>query len=194
MQVENCKINTLYGDFDFYCFNFGKHEDDNILCLKTFKIPKNPLIRIQSACFTVEIFRSTDCDCHEQLDTSLKAIQTEGGFLFYLLQDGRGAGIFKKVKGLKLGNTDNLDTAQAYEHLNIDLDPRKYDRLKEVVNYFSIKDARLLTNNPRKIKGLEDTGVKVRREPLEIEPTNYSRSYLTTKKHKMGHLFTKYIK
>ncbi len=193
MQIENCKINSIYGEFEFYCFNYGSHEDENILCLKTFSKSEYPLIRLQSACFTAEIFRSKDCDCHEQLETSLIRIQKEGGFLFYLLQDGRGAGIFEKVKGLKLGETDGLDTADAYKHLGLEPDPRKYDKLKEVFDYFGIKKAKLLTNNPRKIKGLENLGVDVIREPLEIEPTDSSISYLTTKKNKLGHLFNKYI-
>jgi GTP cyclohydrolase II len=193
MNIENCNINSIYGDFDFFCFNFGLHEDENILCLKSPTNAEFPLIRIQSACFTAEIFRSKDCDCHEQLETSLIRINNEGGYLFYLLKDGRGAGIFDKIKGLKLGQTHGLDTADAYTHLGIPLDPRKYDILKEVFNHFNIKKAKLLTNNPRKIEGLVKNGINVIREPLEIEPTDFSKSYLSTKKNKFGHLFNKYL-
>ena len=193
MKLASCKIDSKFGDFELFCFNYGIHEDENILCLKTPNPSDNPLIRVQSACFTAEIFRSKDCDCHEQLETSLSRIHKEGGYLIYLLQDGRGAGIFEKVKGLKLGETDGLDTADAYTHLGIELDPRKYDQLKDVFSYFKIKKATLLTNNPRKIIGLENLGIEVKREPLEIEPTENSKPYLLTKKIKLGHLFNKYL-
>lgn len=193
LKIASCKINSIYGDFELYCFNFGQHEDENILCLEAETSSKRPLVRVQSACFTAEIFRSKDCDCHEQLETSLIKIQEEGGYLIYLLQDGRGAGIFEKVKGMKLGETKGLDTADAYQHLGLELDPRKYDQLKVVFKHFKIKGVRLLTNNPRKIKGLKNIGINVDREPLEIKPTDDSVSYLKTKKNKLGHLFSEFL-
>ena len=152
-----------------------------------------PLVRIQSACFTAEIFRSKDCDCHEQLETSMRKINEEGGLFIYLLQDGRGAGIFNKIKGLRLGETEGLNTAEAYDKLNLNRDPRKYYQLRDVVDYFKLKEVKLLTNNPRKVQGLEELGVKVVRIPLEIEPTQFSEPYLKTKKKELGHLFSKYI-
>lgn len=193
MEIESCNIESWYGNFTLYCFNYGKHEDENVLCFVSKKEYKIPIVRIQSACFTAEIFRSKDCDCHEQLESSLKIINEDGGLLIYLLQDGRGAGIFKKIKGLKLGETHGLNTAEAYDRLNIERDPRRYDSLKEVVEYFKLKEVQLLTNNPRKIKGLEELGVKVNRIPLEIEPTEFSEPYLKTKKKELGHMFKKYI-
>jgi len=187
-QVESCNIKTIYGAFEFYCFNWGSHEDENVLCLCVKPSDRIPLVRIQSACFTAEIFRSTDCDCHEQLEQSLIRIQKNGGYLIYLLRDGRGAGIFQKVKGLKLFETDGLDTADAYDHLGIDKDPRKYERVAEILKYFNLSKIKLLTNNPRKIGGLETHGIEVERVPLLIEPTKDSYPYLKTKRDKMGHM------
>lgn len=193
-KISECELNTHYGSFDFYCFNYGECENDNVLVLKSKKSGKIPMVRIQSACFTSEIFRSKDCDCHEQLETSLEIITRDGGLLIYLLQDGRGAGIFLKVQGMHLSQTEDLNTAQAYDKLKIQRDPRQYDRVIDVLNYFKINTLNLLTNNPRKISGLESNGIKVSRVPLEIEPTKDSITYLTSKKTELGHLFKKYIK
>ena len=186
-KVENCRINTIYGPFEFFCFNWGDHEDENILCLHV-KSENTPIVRLQSACFTAEIFRSTDCDCHEQLEYSLRLIQKEGGYFLYLLQDGRGAGIFNKTRGLKLGDTLGLDTADAYDYLGINRDPRNYERANQVLHYFQLTNIRLLTNNPRKIQAIEESGIKVERLAIEIPTTSDSLSYLITKRDKMGHL------
>lgn len=188
IQIESTPITTTFGNFELYCLNWGSHADENIICLKAEGNLEHPLIRIQSACFTSEIFKSTDCDCHEQLVTSLQKIQASGGYLFYLLQEGRGAGIFQKIKGLKLGITEGLDTVDAYLKLGIDKDLRTYDKLAPFFEYFGIKQARLLTNNPSKINALTTAGVTVERVPLEICATSSSLSYLKTKRDKMGHL------
>ena len=193
-KLSQCELNTHYGVFDFFCFNYGSCENDNVLVLKSKRTIEIPTVRVQSACFTSEIFRSKDCDCHEQLETSLEIINEEGGLLIYLLQDGRGAGIFLKVQGMHLSQTENLNTAEAYDKLNIARDPRQYNRVLDVLKHFKIDKINLLTNNPRKISGLGDNGIKVNRVPLEIIPTNDSIDYLKSKKVELGHLFEKYIK
>ncbi|AKH95206.1 GTP cyclohydrolase II RibA [Elizabethkingia anophelis] len=193
-KLSQCELNTHFGVFDFFCFNYGNCENDNVLVLKSKKIVEIPTIRIQSACFTSEIFRSKDCDCHEQLETSLNIINEDGGMLIYLLQDGRGAGIFLKVQGMHLSQTENINTAEAYDKLNIPRDPRAYQRVLEVLQYFEIDKVKLLTNNPRKIAGLAENGIVVDRIPLEIQPTEDSIDYLTSKKRELGHLFEKFIK
>jgi len=187
-EVKHCHINSHYGNFILYCFNYGKHEDENVLVFKKDSQNERPLVRIQSACFTAEIFRSKDCDCHEQLETSLNLINNNGGYFIYLLQDGRGAGIFEKVKGLYLTETQGLDTAEAYDKLGIPRDPRKYDKALDVLKYFNINKIRLLTNNPRKITGLANAAIDVIREPIEIKATESSYEYLKTKAIKLGHL------
>lgn len=186
------RLETHYGEFDFYCYSWGSHEEDNILCLSNLKSNENVLTRIQSACYTAEIFRSLDCDCHEQLEESIKKIYKEGGILIYMLCDGRGAGLLNKVKGLELGRTEGLDTSQAYHHLNIEQDPRVYDKVVSVLSDLKIKSIKLLTNNPRKINAIEFTGINVTREPLEIPATKHSKPYLETKTTKMGHLMTQF--
>lgn len=186
------KLDTHYGEFDFYCYSWGSHEEDNVLCLSNLKSNESVLTRIQSACYTAEIFRSLDCDCHEQLEESIRKIHREGGILIYMLCDGRGAGLLNEVKGLELGRTEGLDTSQAYYKLNIPQDPRIYDRVVSVLNDLKIESIRLLTNNPRKIEAVASTGIIVRREPLEIQATEHSKPYLETKARKMGHLMKQF--
>jgi len=186
------KLETHYGEFDFYCYSWGKHEEDNVLCLANLKSDENVLTRIQSACYTAEIFRSLDCDCHEQLEESIKQIHNEGGILVYMLCDGRGAGLLNKVKGLELGRTKGLDTSQAYHQLNIPQDPRVYDKVVSVLSDLKIKSIKLLTNNPRKIEAIALSGINVTREPLEIQATEHSKPYLETKTTKMGHLMKQF--
>lgn len=188
MEYAKTIIDTAYGKFDFFCFRWGAHEEDNILVLSVGKNWEKPLVRIQSACYTAEIFRSKDCDCHEQLETSLRRIQGEGGLFVYMLCDGRGAGLYLKVQGLELGRIQQMDTADAYAHLGLKLDPREYGRVVQLLNHFEITSLRLLTNNPRKVEGLAKAGILVTREPLEILATDASASYLRTKAFKMGHL------
>lgn len=191
-QKATTKLETHFGDFDFFCYSWDKHEEDNILCLSNLKSKENVLTRIQSACYTAEIFRSLDCDCHEQLEESIKRISKEGGIVVYMLCDGRGAGLLNKVKGLELGRTKGLDTSDAYKELNIPQDPREYSRVVEVLNDLQVSSIRLLTNNPRKVEGVVSAGIKVVREPLEIPATEHSKPYLQTKTLKMGHMMTQF--
>src|SRR5882724_11022919 len=139
---SNTVLQTRFGTFEFWCFSWGRHEEDNILCLRKPVEIKSMLVRIQSACYTAEIFRSLDCDCHEQLETSLKKISAEGGLLIYMLCDGRGAGLYKKVQGLELGRTHGLDTSDAYRALGLEQDPRSYVRAIEILRYFGITSVR----------------------------------------------------
>ena len=192
-KVASTELETAYGIFTFHCFSWGPHEEDNILCLSrpvTREMP--PLCRMQSACYTAEIFRSLDCDCHEQLDQSLQAIAREGGVLVYLLCDGRGAGLFTKTLGLELGRTEGLDTSAAYERLGVAQDPRTYDRAAEALKHLGFTSVRLLTNNPRKVAGLVQNGIEVARQALEVLATPSSAPYLQTKASKMGHLLQQF--
>jgi GTP cyclohydrolase II len=148
-----------------------------------------PLVRVQSACYTAEIFRATDCDCHEQLDESLKRVHCEGGFVVYMICDGRGAGLLTKVKGLALGDTHGLDTWDAYKALGVEPDPRDYSRTALVLGDLGLRSIRLLTNNPRKITGLKDVGIDIEHVSLKIDATPDSLPYLVTKQRKFGHLY-----
>lgn len=192
-RVASTKLLTAYGEFDFHCFAWGSHEEQNVLVLSNLPASlDSPLCRIQSACYTGEIFGSLDCDCHEQLTLSLQRIQREGGLFIYYLCDGRGAGIFTKTLGLELGRTQGLDTSDAYLRLGVSQDPRQYSRAAFVLRYMNINRVRLLTNNPRKIDGLAQFGFTVQRESLEVEATPESVHYLETKSRKMGHLLSQF--
>lgn len=191
-QIEKTRINTKFGEFDFYCFSWGKHEEDNILVLVNSGYSVVPLVRVQSACYTAEIFRSLDCDCHSQLRESQKRISDEGGYLIYMLCDGRGAGLLNKVKGMELGLTHGLDTSDAYHRLGLKQDPREYDRVSEILKYFNLDEIRLLTNNPKKLNAISSSNIVVNREPLEIVSTKHSAPYLETKAKKMGHMLSEF--
>jgi GTP cyclohydrolase II len=189
MQHACTPFKSQYGVGTFHCFSWGPHEEDNILALvvDSSDAPAR-LVRVQSACYTAEIFRSTDCDCHEQLDTSLRRIHAEGGAVVYMLCDGRGAGLLTKVRGLALTASEGMDTADAYHHLGVELDPRDYRRVAVVLQGLGLMDIQLLTNNPRKVEGLLREGIQVTREPLLIPPTADSRPYLAAKQRKLGHM------
>lgn len=192
-RVATTKLRTAHGEFDFHCFSWSTHEEDNVLCLSRLDVDDMPtLCRVQSACYTAEIFQSLDCDCHAQLHQSLKMIQERGGLLVYVLCDGRGAGLFTKTLGLELGRTQGLDTSDAYSRLGVPQDPREYSRVAYVLKALGIRRIRLLTNNPRKLEGLAKHGLEVERMSLEIPATTDSRPYLETKAKKMGHMLSQF--
>lgn len=186
-EEADCAIRTIYGDSRLRVFSFGPNEQDNVL---TISVPGDndvPFVRVQSACYTGEIFRSTDCDCHEQLDESMRLIHKSGGHFIYMLADGRGAGLLAKLRGLALGETEGLDTFDAYVRLGVPTDPRNYSQVLEVLDALDIRRARLLTNNPRKASALSEHGIEVDAVPLRIAPTADSVAYLETKRRKFGH-------
>lgn len=193
-EVEKTTLKTKYGEFSFYCFNWGEHEEDNILVLQNNSYENVPLVRVQSACYSAEIFRSLDCDCHEQLIESQKKISEQGGLLIYMLCDGRGAGLLNKIKGMELGASHGMDTSEAYRHLGLKQDPREYEKVAEILEYFKLSSIRLLTNNPRKVEKIEAKNILVLREPLEIPSTEHSAPYLETKANKMGHMISEFQK
>src|SRR5689334_13082022 len=127
-QIANSPLKTKYGTFDLYVFSWSENEQDNVLVLHAPWDSGTPLVRVQSACYTGEIFESLDCDCHWQLETALHRIQKEGGLFVYMLCDGRGAGLLTKIRGMQMTATQGLDTAEAYAALGSALDPREYQR------------------------------------------------------------------
>lgn len=194
-ERASCAFKSHYGLATLHVYAFGQHEEDNILCIE---VPESSgravsdgstIVRVQSACYTAEIFRSTDCDCHEQLHVSLEKVFRDGGLVVYMICDGRGAGLLTKIRGLALGDRLGLDTHDAYLRLGVPVDPRDYHRAAQVLKDLGVQRVQLLTNNPRKVDGLAAEGLVVDRVPLEIPPTEDSRPYLHTKQQKMGHLF-----
>lgn len=148
---------------------------------------KNPLIRIHSSCTTGDIFSSLRCDCHEQLQYSLKRISEEGGILFYLNQEGRGIGLFNKIKAYEL-QQNGYDTVEANIELGLPADDRKYYIVGNILLNHQIKRVRLLTNNPDKIQQLSSLGIEIEREAMPLFKNAHNEKYLKTKQEKFNHL------
>ncbi len=156
--------------------------------LQAGELKSSALVRIHSECFTGDLLGSMRCDCGSQLHTALQQIHTEGGVLLYMPQEGRGIGLLNKIKAYALQD-NGLDTVEANHKLGLPIDSRDYGWCAQILKSLGVNEVRLLTNNPKKIIGLETYGVKVKeRVALEIETNPYNEQYLQTKKEKLGHL------
>jgi len=145
---------------------------------------------VHSECFSGDIFGSQRCDCGDQLHMALQQIQeSDHGVLVYMRQEGRGIGLAAKIHAYKL-QEQGLDTVEANEKLGYPMDLRDYGVGAQILFDLGVRQLRLLTNNPRKIVGLEGFGMEVvERVPLQSASNQHNEKYLTTKKNKMGHLF-----
>jgi 3,4-dihydroxy 2-butanone 4-phosphate synthase/GTP cyclohydrolase II len=157
--------------------------------LKSSKNSKAPLLRLHSECLTGDVFGSRRCDCGPQLSESLDAINKEGsGILIYLRQEGRGIGLSNKLKAYELQDS-GLDTVEANEALGFKADQRHYRVAVRILEHFGIKQVRLITNNPKKVRGLEELGVSVvERCGVVIPADQFNAKYLSVKREKLGHL------
>ncbi|MCD6047901.1 MAG: ribBA [Gammaproteobacteria bacterium] len=159
--------------------------EHTLLFKKPLNLEKPPLVRIHSACTTGDIFRSTHCDCHDQLHHALKRISEEGGLLIYLDQEGRGIGLLNKIKTYEL-QQQGFDTVEANEKLGLPVDLRKYYIPAQVLREMGFDAIRLLTNNPSKVASLEKI-IQVTRESMPTFLHACNKNYLLTKKIKLAH-------
>jgi 3,4-dihydroxy 2-butanone 4-phosphate synthase/GTP cyclohydrolase II len=153
--------------------------------------PDSVLVRLHSECLTGDVFGSERCDCGDQIRQSLKLIDQAGkGVLVYMHQEGRGIGLTNKIKAYALQDR-GFDTVEANLELGFKEDLRDYGIAAQMLRDLGVKSVRLLTNNPRKISGIEEYGVSVKeRVPLEVSPRDTNIHYLRTKQKKLGHLLT----
>jgi len=189
LEVE-ANLPTEYGDFKIKAYSTQIDDKIHIALVKGDVSDGEPiLVRVHSECLTGDVFYSQRCDCGSQLHSALKMIEKEGrGVLLYMRQEGRGIGIINKLKAYNL-QEGGLDTVEANERLGFAPDLRDYGIGAQILRDIGIKQMKLITNNPRKIVGLEGYNLHVTdRVPIEIEPVAGNAHYLNTKKNKLGHL------
>ena len=180
-----------YGKWKICGFKTKDKENHAALIKGIVKDKENVLVRIHSECLTGDIFHSERCDCGEQLETAMKVMDKKGqGIVLYLRQEGRGIGLFNKIKAYEL-QEKGYDTVEANEKLGFKADLRDYHLAVEILQNIGVKSIQLMTNNPKKINSLEKCGIKVsKRVPIVMEPKKNNKSYLDTKEKKLGHMFS----
>lgn len=190
-EVTKTILPTHSGDFQSVAFKNLLDDQIHIALVKgEINEDKPTLVRVHSQCLTGDVFGSYRCDCGEQLNKSMEMIEQEGtGVLLYLYQEGRGIGIVNKLKAYALQD-EGKDTVQANEALGFKPDLRDYGIGAQILRKLGLGKIRIMTNNPRKIVGLEGYGLKlVERVPIEVQAKKDNLKYLRTKQKKLGHMF-----
>jgi GTP cyclohydrolase II len=191
-KVAEADFPTRFGPFRIYGFE-GRSgrilEEAAVLTRGALEGDPPPLVRIHSQCLTGDVFHSLRCDCRAQLELALERIAAEGrGILIYELQEGRGIGLLNKLRAYQLQD-QGADTVEANERLGFKADLRNYQLPGRILRHFGLSHVRLLSNNPEKMEAVEKAGVRVvELIPCLAAPMDSTRSYLRTKKTKMGHL------
>jgi len=190
VKLADTKMPTKYGKFRLIAYQDTVEGYFHIALIRgTIKGKKNVVVRVHSECLTGDVFGSLRCDCGEQLERSLEMIgQSDNGLVLYMRQEGRGIGLLGKLKAYELQDKGR-DTVQANLDLGFKADLRDYGIGAQILRDLGLTSIKLLTNNPRKIVGLEGYGLKVsERIPLEIIPNKHNIGYLLTKSKKLGHI------
>lgn len=189
-RVVTVRFPTRYGDFKLHLYKSKIDEHHHLVLEKgEVKGKKNVLVRVHSQCLTGDVFGSSRCDCGEQLSSALRMIEKEGsGVFLYMRQEGRGIGLANKILAYELQD-NGRDTVEANLELGFDPDLRDYGIGAQILVDLGLSTIRLITNNPKKIIGIEGYGLKViKRIPMEVSPTPENLKYLETKRDKLGHL------
>lgn len=192
IREQETFLPTDYGDFQLVLYRTTLDHQHHLALVKgPLDSSKPALVRVHSECLSGDVFASRRCDCGSQLHAALAQIEESGhGVLVYMRQEGRGIGLAAKIHAYKLQEEEGLDTVEANAKLGFPMDLRDYGVGAQILFDLGVRQIRLLTNNPRKIVGLEGFGMEViERVPITSACNEHNARYLSTKKKKMGHLF-----
>ena len=189
--IAKAKLPTIWAEFSILVVSEISNGKEHLV-LSLGDLERIPLLRIHSQCLTGDALFSLRCDCGSQLQMSLKMIADKGnGLLIYMAQEGRGIGLGNKIRAYALQD-QGLNTIEANEKLGFEADQRDYSICGEILSSLDIDKVKLITNNPDKVKGLEESGIGVEeRISLTVAPTKHNKEYLNVKEDSMGHLFNK---
>ena len=191
---EEVVLPTYFGDFRIIPFKQKSNGVEHVALIKGGWEPNEPILtRVHSSCMTGDIFGSMRCECGDQLHKAMEMIEKEGkGVIVYMMQEGRGIGLFNKIAAYKLQD-QGLDTVDANIHLGFNPDERDYGVGAQILRSLGVTKMKLMTNNPVKRVGLEGYGLEVTQViPLEVEPNEFNQKYMKTKRDRMGHHLRKF--
>jgi 3,4-dihydroxy 2-butanone 4-phosphate synthase/GTP cyclohydrolase II len=192
-RVVSVRLPTEYGEFQAVAYRELLTDKQHVALVKgDIEGEENVLVRVHSECLTGDVFHSHLCDCGEQLELALSRIEAEGrGVVLYMGQEGRGIGLLNKLRAYEL-QANGLDTVEANLALGFPPDAREWGIGNQILADLGLTTIRILTNNPRKLTGLDGYGLTVVEQvPLEVEPTAENERYLAAKREKLGHTITR---